>query len=294
MPHSNKIFANKVFDRQLVAKRRVQALARENYPDFLDELIGQELVSRLDLIERQFENCVILGQPANRFLQEIRRSPKLHNIIAQRSGPGGRSELVYDSEWLPFKDNSLDCIIAPPGLELVNDLPGTLIQINRALKPDGLFLGAMYGGLTLVELRHAWLLADEETSGGASPRVAPFIDVRQAGNLLQRAGLALPVADADVLTIRYDNVKALMTEIKNMGFANGLVQRSGKFISRGLLELVDFHYRKEFSDPDGRIRATLEINYLTAWCPHDSQQKPLKPGSARQHFSDVLSGTQEN
>jgi len=283
MAHSNKIF-----DRQLVARRRLRALEGENYPDFLDQLIGRELVSRLDLIERKFQNCLVLGQPSRRFLQELARSPKLSNLIAWRCGQAGCGDVVFDSEWLPFKDDSLDCIIAPPGLESVNDLPGTLIQINRALKPDGLFLGAMYGGLTLVELRHAWLLADEEYSGGASPRVAPFIDVRQAGNLLQRAGLALPVADSDVLCVRYDNGKTLMAEIKAMGFSNALLRRSGKPVTRKLLALAEQYYGKEFSDPDGRVRATVEINYLTAWSPHDSQQKPLKPGSAKHHFSEIL------
>lgn len=281
--------SSKIFDRALVVRRRTAALISDNYPDFLDELIAAELVSRLDLIERKFKNCLVLGQPSGAFLSEISCAAKIQTIIAQRSVGARPADLVYDSEWLPFKDNSLDCIIAPPGLETVNDLPGTLIQINRALKPDGLFLGAMYGGRTLMELRHAWLLADEEIFGGMSPRVSPFIDVRQAGNLLQRAGLALPVADADVLTIRYDNSLALMNEVKNMGLTNSLLRRAGKFSSRRLLACVENHYRENFSDPDGRVRATVEINYLTAWCPHENQQKPLKPGSATKHFSDALS-----
>ncbi len=278
-----------IFDRKLVARRRATALARIGYPDFLDKLIAGELASRLDLIERQFEICLVLGQPADCVIAELSHCPKIRKIFAQHS-PNQSADVIYDSEWLPFKEGSLDCIIAPSGLELVNDLPGTLIQIRRALKPDGLFLAAMYGGMTLVELRHAWLQADEEISGGASPRVAPFIDVRQAGNLLQRAGFALPVADTDNLTIRYADSKALMSEIKTMGFANPLRQRSTNFASRALLTRVDHHYARQFSDPDGRIRASLEINYLTAWAPHESQQKPLMPGSASQRLADVLIG----
>ena len=282
MPHSTKIF-----DRQVVTARREKALAQIDYPDFLDELIARELVSRLDLIARDFSRCVIVGQPAPVFLEIIKSSPKLANVIAWQ-GVQGSGNMVFDSEWLPFKDNSLDCVIAGPGLEQVNDLPGTLIQINRALKPDGLFLGAMFGGLTLFELRHAWVLAEEQLGHGVSPRVAPFIDVRQAGNLLQRAGLALPVADADILTVRYDNAFALMKEVRKMGFSSGLMQRSNRFVSQRLLDLVEDCYNREFSDPDGRIRACVEINYLTAWCPHESQQKPLKPGSAQKNLAEIL------
>ncbi len=276
---------NKIFDRVLISQRRQHALAQENYPDFLDVLIAQEMVSRLELIERKFENCLVLGKPSPSFVKEISQSPKIASAMYQMGQSG---DLVYDEEWLPFKDNSLDCIIAPPGLELVNDLPGLLLQANRALKPDGLFLAAMYGGLTLAELRHAWLLADEEVFGGASPRVAPFIDVRQAGNLLQRAGLALPVADTDILTIRYKDVAALMNEIRAMGLANPLLQRIRKFSNRRLLERVDKIYAGEFSDPDSRVRATVEIIYLTGWSPDESQQKPLKPGTASKPFSEIL------
>ncbi len=270
-----------IFDRQMIGRRRARALAAADYPNFLDELIANELASRLELIERQFEKTLVVGQAAPVLLDAIGQTAKVGPVVSYNN-------VVHDCEWLPFKDNSLDCVIAPPGLELVNDLPGALIQINRALKPDGLFLSAMYGGQTLAELRHVWLLADEEITGGASPRVAPFIDVRQAGNLLQRAGFALPVADTDVLTVRYDNVLALMAEIKKMGFANPLSGRAKMFSSRRIIGLVDEYYKDLFSDDDGRVRASVEIIYLTAWCPHESQQKPLKPGSAQKRLADML------
>jgi len=282
------VHSRQIFNRREVNRRRSAALADDGYPDFLDKLICTELISRLEMIDRRFEKCLVLGQPALRFLKEIKQSPKLQTVYAQSFFESKARDVVYDSEWLPFKDNSLDCIIAPPGLELVNDLPGVLIQINRALKPDGLFLAAMYGGHTLAELRHAWLLADEEITGGASPRVAPFIDVRQAGNLLQRAGLALPVADMEVLTVRYDSALALMCEVKKMGLANALSERRKSFTSKRMIALVDEHYTKLFADDDGRVRASVEINYLTAWSPHESQQKPLKPGSALKSLADVL------
>jgi len=283
MAHSRHIF-----DRQVVERQRVDALARADYPDFLDKLIGKELLSRLEMIERTFEKCLVMGPSGNWFVDAVHRSAKLQKVVWQSGYPGNAGDVVFDSEWLPFKDNSLDCVIALPGLELVNDLPGALIQINRALKPDGLFLAALYGGNTLAELRHVWLLADEALTGGASPRVAPFIDVRQAGNLLQRAGLALPVADMDVLSVRYDSALALMLEIKKMGFANPLTQRSKKLTSRRMLALVEEQYKNLFCDDDGRIRASVEINYLTAWCPHESQQQPLKPGSAQKRLADFL------
>jgi len=271
-----------IFDRQRERQQRALALKAPDYPEFLDVLVARELCARLELIERKFRRCVVIGQVAGAFLQEIKLSEKLQEITAFEN-------IAHDSEWLPFKENSLDCIIAPPGFELVNDLPGVLIQINRALKPDGLFLAAMFGGNTLVELRHVWLQADDQLRGGASPRVAPFIDIRQAGNLLQRAGFALPVADLDTLCVRYESALALMSEVKKMGFANVLGARSRRFVSPQLLNLVGTLYGEQFSDADDRIRATLEINYLAGWCPHESQQKPLKPGSAQQRLADILS-----
>jgi len=275
-----------IFETPLARQRRTNALAQPDYPDFLDRLIAEELASRLELIERQFENCLIIGPAAKCFVEQVAKSGKLKQVFDQ-------SSTVFESEWLPFKDNSLDCIIAPPGLELVNDLPGVLIQINRALKPDGLFLAAMYGGMTLAELRHVWLLADEEQSGGIRPRVAPFIDVRQAGNLLQRAGFALPVADTETLNVRYDDASALMKEIRAMGLANPLAGRTRHFTGKTVLSQVQKHYHKLFSDDDGRVRATVEINYLTGWHPHENQQKPLKPGSAEKRLADILKYAEE-
>ena len=270
-----------IFEKQLVGQQRALALKAPDYPEFLDVLVAKELRARLELIERNFQHCLVVGQVAGAFLQEIKLSEKLQQITTFES-------VAHDSEWLPFKENSLDCIIAPPGFELVNDLPGVLIQINRALKPDGLFLAAMFGGNTLVELRHVWLQGDDQLRGGASPRVAPFIDVRQAGNLLQRAGFALPVADMDTLCVRYESALSLMVEVKKMGFSNVLGARSRRLVSPELLKLVGELYGQQFSDADGRIRATLEINYLTGWRPHESQQKPLKPGSAQHRLADAL------
>ena len=179
-------------------------------------------------------------------------------------------------------------------LQLVNDLPGALIQINRALKPDGLLLAALLAGETLKELREAWLLAEDEMLGGASPRVAPFTDVRELGRLLQRAGFALPVADSDLVRVTYASPLALMREIKAMGASNMLTERRRIPVTRGLLFRAAEIYQRKFGQPDGRIPATFEIITLTGWVPHESQQKPLSPGSAQVRLADVLKPRPKN
>ncbi len=173
-------------------------------------------------------------------------------------------------------------------LQFVNDLPGVLIQISRALKPDGLFLGAMLGGATLNELRTAWAMAEDEVLGGASPRVAPFADLQDLGALLQRAGLALPVVDADVVQVRYVSSLALMREVKAMGASNMMFARHRKPVTKSLLARAAQIYDERFSEPDGRVTATFEILNVTAWAPHESQQKPLQPGSAKMRLADAL------
>ena len=273
--------SRKIFDTQLARSRRIKALKSPKYPDFLDKIIAQELVSRLELIERTFKTCLIAGPASPVFIDTIKASPKLSNVITQ-------TDIEFSTDWLPFGDDSLDCIIAPTGLEMSNDLVGTLIQFNKALRPDGLFLGAMFSSATLQELRHVWLNVEIDKKDGATPRVIPFSDVRQTGGLLQRAGFGLPVSDMDSFIVRYDGALALMTELKTMGLANPLCDRSHYFCSKNILKKVEETYAALFSDPDERIRATFEINYLTAWAPHENQQKPLKPGSAKQRLADAL------
>jgi SAM-dependent methyltransferase len=177
-------------------------------------------------------------------------------------------------------------------LQFVNDLPGTLIQIRRALKPDGLLLAALIGGDSLIELREAFGEAESEVEGGASPRVAPFADVRELGGLLQRAGFALPVVDSDRLTVRYSTVLALMHDLRRMGATNMLRERRRTPLRRATLQRMTEIYARRFTDPDGRLRASFEIVWLSGWAPHESQQKPLKPGSAAQRLADAL-GTRE-
>src|SRR5439155_25332720 len=209
---------------------------------------------------------------------------------ARRDGPG--LAVAADEEILPFRDASLDLVVSALALQYVNDLPGTLIQVRRALRPDGLLLAALAGGDTLGELRQAFAAAEAEIEGGVSPRVAPFADLRELGALLQRAGFALPVTDVDRLTVRYASPFALMQDLRRMGATNALVERRRRPLRRATLARMAEIYRERFSDPDGRIRATFEIVWLSGWVPHESQQQPLRPGSAQRRLADAL-GTEE-
>src|SRR5262249_52047801 len=188
----------------------------------------------------------------------------------------------------PLKEGAFDLITSVLSLQLVNDLPGALIQIRRALRPDGLFLGALLGGDSLIELRQAFMMAETETAGGVTPRVFPTADVRDMGGLLQRAGFALPVADSEPLIVTYSDPMALIWELKGMGAANPLAARSKKPLRRDTLARAVQYYSEHFNEPDGRVRATFEILYLCGWAPHGSQQRPLKPGSAAARLADAL------
>ena len=255
--------------------------------------MADDLAERLGIVKREFPLALDLGSHHGVIGRRIAELPNVGRVIsmddserllAQAAAP----RLEGSPEFLPFADGSLDLVVSGLSLQLVNDLPGALVQIRRALKPDGLFLAALLGGATLSELRESWLLAEDELLGGASPRVAPFADVRDLGGLLQRAGFALPVADADFVTVTYASPLALMAEIKAMGASNMLAERRRVPVTRGLLARACEIYSERFGGPDGRIPATFEILTLTAWVPHESQQKPLKPGSAKTRLADAL------
>jgi SAM-dependent methyltransferase len=196
--------------------------------------------------------------------------------------------LVSDEEWLPFADQSLDLIISCLNLHWVNDLPGALTQIRRALKPDGLFLGALFGGETLKELRHALTESELANEGGMSPRISPFTDVRDAGDLLQRAGFTLPLADLDTLTVSYPNALKLMTDLRGMGETNAVSERRKSFSRKETVMETARRYHELFADDEDRIPATFQVIYLTAWAPHPDQQRPLKPGSANARLANAL------
>ena len=193
---------------------------------------------------------------------------------------------------MPFGDGTLDLVVSALALQLVNDLPGVLVQIRRALKADGLFLAALLGGETLTELRQSFAAAESEIEGGVSPRVAPFAELRELGGLLQRAGFALPVADADRVTVRYDSVFPLMHDLRRMGATNALTARRRTPLRARDLAAHGGNLCQRFADADGRVRATFDIVWLSGWAPHPDQQQPLKPGSAKKRLADAL-GTRE-
>jgi len=211
--------------------------------------------------------------------------------VATRAGERA-SIVVADEERLPFRDATLDLVVSGLALQFINDLPGALVQIRRALKPDGLFLAALIGGDTLTELRQAFAAAEAEVEGGVSPRVAPLADVRTMGALLQRAGFALPVTDVDRVVVRYDSPLRLMHDLRRMGATNVLIERRRGGLRRQTLKRLVEVYAERFADPGGRLRASFDIIWVSGWAPHESQQQPLRPGSARTRLADAL-GTRE-
>lgn len=272
-----------LFDRRVLALRRARAAAAP--ADFLLRHVAADMADRLTTILRPFERIVEIGSLST-VLRDAVASPGVHYV---RIGPeDARPDIVAEEEAVPLAPASADLALSALSLQVVNDVPGALVQIRRTLRADGLFLGALLGGDTLTELRQAFTQAEAEMEGGASPRVSPFGDVRDLGALLQRAGFALPVADSDALTVRYRDVFALMADLRAMGGTNVLASRRRTPTRRATMLRMAGIYAERFSDPDGRIRATFEIVHLSGWAPHESQQKPLKPGSARTRLSDAL------
>ncbi len=286
-----------IFDRALLVRRRDRGAANAARHDFLLARVADDLIERLAAIQRRFPVVLNLGAYHGLIGRRLRQVPGVEMVIdaeaaprllAQCEGPRVRA----DEEALPFRDGSLDLVVSGLSLQLVNDLPGTLVQIRRALKPDGLLLAALLGGNTLAELRTALLAAEEEMEGGASPRVAPFAEVQDLGALLQRAKFALPVVDADTVTATYPDALGLMREVRAMGAANALRARRRTPLRRATLMRAVEIYRQRFALPDGRVPATFEIVTATGWAPHASQQQPLQPGTARMRLADAL-GTVE-
>jgi SAM-dependent methyltransferase len=286
-----------IFDRKLLARRRARAAAQIKDCDFLLQRAAGDIVERLRLVRRQFPVVLDLGAHHGLLGRRIGALPGVSVVIEADLSPELLAQcaglrVVADEEFLPFRESSFDLVVSGLSLHFVNDLPGALLQIRRALKPDGLFLAAMLGGQTLTELRHAFVLAEDEVEGGASPRVAAFADVRDLGGLLQRAGFALPVSDVDAFIVTYSSPLRLMQELKEMGASNMLVERRRRFMTRRTLTRAAEIYVERFGRPDRRVPATFEIITLTGWAPHESQQQPLRPGSARMRLADALGTTE--
>jgi SAM-dependent methyltransferase len=284
-----------IFDRLLVRARRQRGL-RLGPATFLIDQVADEFAHRLRLVLRRFDLAVDLGTPTAAVRTALLRDGAIGAMIAVDPAigplPAVALRVVADEEALPFADNTLDLVVSGLSLQAVNDLPGVLAQVRRALKPDGLFLAALLGGDTLAELRHSFAMAESELEGGVSPRVAPFPDLRDLGALLQRAGFALPVTDVDRITVRYATPLGLLHDLRRMGAANPLVERRRVPLRRATLMRAMEVYAARFADPDGRVRASFDIMWLSGWSPHEGQQKPLRPGSAKKRLADALGTTE--
>ena len=270
--------APKLFDHSALRARLARA-KRLGAETFLLDTVCSDLAERLGAVLRDFNQAVDVGTPL----------AGLNDVLAIRASRVDHVDLfASDGEDLRLAPQSIDLAVSALALQFANDLPGVFAQVRRALRPDGLFLAAMIGGETLTELRQALAAAESEREGGISPRVAPAIDVRDLGALLQRAGFALPVTDSDRLTVRYANAFALMRDLRKMGATNVLVERRRVPLRRATLLRAAEIYTERFSDTDGRIRATFDILWLSGWAPHDSQQRPLRPGSAQTSLADAV------
>lgn len=277
-----------IFDPRAVRRNLSRAL-KEGFADPLMAVVADDFATRLSMILRDFDVAVDLGSPHALLFEALRASPRIKMLFRGARVAGCESaDFLFDSEAIPLADSSVGLIVSAFALEQVNDLPGALLQIRKALKPDGLFMAAFLGGRSLWELRAAFLAAEEALYGGASPRVIPFIDVRAAGQLLQRAGFALPVTDSETLTLRYAHPLALMRDLRAMGWSNALLARSKRPMTRAFLAEVCAQYQRLAQDADGRVRATFEVQWISGWAPHESQQKPLKPGSAKARLAEAL------
>lgn len=276
-----------IFDRAQIKRQRQRSLTNSKNHDFLFEWAMKQIAERLSVVQRKFPLCVQIGArgsalPATEFGIE-------RQIVTDNTD---NADVIAEEDFFPFAARSLDLVVSALNLHTVNDLPGALIQIRQALKPDGLFIAAIMGGETLFELRQCLAEAELEITGGVSPRVAPFADKPQMGGLLQRAGFSLPVIDSDIVTVTYDSIFPLMRDLRCMGEGNAVIERRRSFTPRKIFLRAGEIYGEKFVDSDGRIRASFEIIFLIGWAPHESQQKALRPGSAKTRLADFL-GTEE-
>jgi len=289
-----------VFDRDLVRRRRDRAAPDFARADFLFQESAARLTDRLLDVTRDFPVVLDLGCHTGQIAAALPQSSRIGTLMqcdfaprmAQAAARNSRATFCADEEFLPVAEHSLDLVLSNLSLHWVNDLPGALAQIRRAIKPDGLFLATMFGGETLRELRTALLEAEAETAGGVAPRVSPFTDVRDAGNLLTRAGFALPVVDADTITVTYGDMFKLMADLRGMAETNTVRERRKSPTRRDTFLRAAEIYAERFSNAAGRLTASFQIITMTAWVPHTSQPKALRPGSATARLADALK-TQE-
>jgi NADH dehydrogenase [ubiquinone] 1 alpha subcomplex assembly factor 5 len=286
-----------LFDRRAVRANRERAARNWGAADFLIREAAERLADRLDDVKRKFPLALDLGCRGGVLARVLQGRGGIETLIEMdsafgfaRTAPG--LAIVAEAEALPFAPASFDLILSVLDLHAANDLPGALLQLRQALKADGLLLASLFAGETLLELRRAWMEAELAEEGGAGIRVAPFADPRELGGLLQRAGFALPVVDSDTIEATYPDALALMRELRAMGESNAAAERPRRFTRRATLARAVERYAALHALPDGRVPARFEIATLTAWAPHESQQRPLRPGSAKTRLADAL-GTVE-
>lgn len=281
-----------IFDRPRWRKRRQRAARDFAAVNYLAQEAAERLADRVQDMTRDFPVALAIGAPQGVLKNALGDCRVIGQLIEADDSPamlsGAGPHLVCDPEWLPVAPNSVDAVFSLLHLQWINDLPGALIQIRQALKPDGLFLGILPGARTLQELRHCLADAELEIAGGISPRVSPFVEVRDAGALLQRAGFALPVVDSDLVHVSYPNVWVLMQELRAMGETNALMQRPRHFTRRSIFVRAAELYTARHGDAEGRITATVEFVTLTAWAPHSSQQQPARRGSGKVLLGDYF------
>lgn len=286
----------KIFDRATVRRHRDRAAPGLDHYGFLFAEVAERLAERVDDVLRDFPLVLDLGShggdlarllPGRKGIRSVISCDLSEAMVAQAPG----AAVVCDEEFLPIAPNSVDMVVSNLSLHWVNDLPGALLQARAALKPDGFFLAALFGGETLKELRDSLAAAEIELEGGLSPRVSPFVDVRDAGALLSRAGFSMPVVDTETITVTYEHPLKLMNDLRGMGESNAVHERRKGLSRRETLLTAVENYLDTHADDEGRVPATFQIVWLAGWAPHDSQPQPKAPGSATVSLADVL-GTQ--
>ena len=287
-----------IFDPKTVRRNRSRALQKaktqDKPPFFLMDWAVDTLCERLNVVKRDFDNGLVFGlRQSPDKLEKLRTAGPVKNLIqadsvVQQQAPHRTGIFAAEADMLPLGANSMDALFHIMTLHTINDLPGALIQVNRVLKPDGLFMGCLFGGETLFQLRESFMHVESAVKGGVSPRIFPFADKQQMGALMQRAGFALPVIDSEIITVTYENSFALMQDLRAMGENNAIQARSKTNPGQSFFMDVARHYQQNYSDNDGRIEASFEIIFLLGWSPHHSQQQPSQRGSATISLADAL------
>ncbi|HIJ42741.1 MAG: methyltransferase domain-containing protein [Rhodospirillales bacterium] len=282
-----------VFNRRVVRLHRDRAAAGLKNHDYLFAEVGERLADRLDDIKRRFPLALDLGCHGGELARLVAGRGGIETLVQCDLSPrmarrAGSHCLAADEEFLPFPAACFDLVLSSLSLHWVNDLPGALAQIRLTLKPDGLFLAAMLGGDTCKELRIALAAAEIAEEGGLSPRLSPFADAGDLGALLQRAGFALPVVDQEAIKVSYGDPWKLMADLRGMGESNAVAERRRGFTRRATLMAAASRYRELFGDAEGRVPATFQVIYMTAWAPDPSQPRPLEPGSAKTSLAEAL------